>query len=189
MRYAGTSSSIASIDGMADRTVILYTFSKKYAMTGWRLGAAIAPIPVAQSIAKLNTNDESCTAHFVQWAGVEAITGDPSGAAAILATLQERRDAAVDALRTIPGLWVPRPDATFYLFANVTELMQAKGFDDVADFADAALKGCGVSFCTRRHFGRPQPGETSQYVRFAYSGMPADRIRTGIERLRDWVVG
>ena len=94
MRYSGESTSIASLPGMADRTVILYTFSKKFAMTGWRLGCAVAPVAVADQIAKINTNDESCTTHFVQEAGVEALR-DPSGAAALLAELERRRDAAV----------------------------------------------------------------------------------------------
>ena len=69
VRYLGQTQSIASLPGIAERTVILYTFSKKYAMTGWRLGAAIGPAPVIQAIARLNTNDESCTTHFVQYAG------------------------------------------------------------------------------------------------------------------------
>ena len=55
------------------------SFSKTFAMTGWRLGAAIAPKEIADVIAKLNTNDESCTTHFVQYGGVEAVTGDQSG--------------------------------------------------------------------------------------------------------------
>ena len=80
MRYSGTSTSIASLPGMRERTVILYTFSKKFAMTGWRLGAAIGPDELIAQIAKINTNDESCTTHFVQEAGVEALQGDQSGA-------------------------------------------------------------------------------------------------------------
>ncbi|MEN9506739.1 MAG: hypothetical protein RI958_2665 [Actinomycetota bacterium] len=187
MRYAGTSRSIASLPGMQDRTVILYTFSKKFAMTGWRLGAAIAPVEIAQSIAKLNTNDESCTAHFVQWAGVEAITGDQSGPAAMVDVLRARRDAAVDAVNAVPGMHTARPDATFYLFVNVTEALHATGHDDVAEFATAALHHTGVSFCTRRHFGRPQPGETDQYIRLAYSGISAEDITEGLGRLADWV--
>ncbi|MFA5774914.1 MAG: pyridoxal phosphate-dependent aminotransferase, partial [Ilumatobacteraceae bacterium] len=72
IRYAGESKSIISLPGMQERTVILYTFSKKYAMTGWRLGAAIGPSRIIERIACLNTNEESCTTQFVQWAGVEA---------------------------------------------------------------------------------------------------------------------
>jgi aspartate/methionine/tyrosine aminotransferase len=78
MRYSGVSKSIAALPGMLERTVILYTFSKKFAMTGWRLGASIAPTEISHQIAKLNTNDESCTTHFVQYGGVEGILGDQS---------------------------------------------------------------------------------------------------------------
>jgi aspartate/methionine/tyrosine aminotransferase len=187
MRYSGTSRSIASIPGMQERTVILYTFSKKFAMTGWRLGAAIGPTEVAEQIAKLNTNDESCTAHFVQWAGIEGVTGDQSGPAALVDILRTRRDAAVDAVSAVPGMHTARPEATFYLFVNVTQAMAAKGFTDVGEFATAALHNTGVSFCTRRHFGRPQPGEEQQYIRLAYSGISADDITEGLGLLRQWV--
>lgn len=186
MRYAGESTSIAALAGMAERTVILYTFSKKFAMTGWRLGCAAAPAEVAAMISKINTNDESCTTHFVQAAGVEALR-DPSGADALLAELRRRRDAAVAAIDRIPGVACATPDATFYLFPNVTEAMAITGHTDVGDFATAALHATGVSFCTRRHFGRPQPGEEQQYVRFAYSGIGPDDITEGLGRLADWI--
>ena len=186
-RYSGTSRSIASLPGMIDRTVILYTFSKKYAMTGWRLGAAIAPRPVAEILAKLNTNDESCTAQFVQAAGVGALDSPVSETAALLDELRRRRDAAHAELSRIPGLVCPRPESTFYLFANVTATMARMGFDAVGAFADAALRATGVSFCTRRHFGTPPPGETQQYVRFAYSGIGLADIAAGLSGLRQWV--
>jgi aspartate/methionine/tyrosine aminotransferase len=187
MRYSGQSTSIASLPGMAERTVILYTFSKKFAMTGWRLGAAIGPTAVAEAITKLNTNDESCTTHFVQAAGVEGVTGSQEGPHAILAELQRRRDAAHAELAAIPGMVCPKPEATFYLFPNVSAAMARMGFTDVSAFADAALRATGVSFCTRKHFGRPQPGETEHYVRFAYSGLGIDDIREGLSGLRRWI--
>ena len=187
MRYSGTSTSIASLPGMQERCVLLYTFSKKFAMTGWRLGAAIAPQPIADSIAKLNTNDESCTTHFVQAAGIEGVTGSQEGPAAILAELQRRRDAAWGELAQIPGFVCPKPEATFYLFPKVTEAMQRMGFTDVSDFATAALHETGVSFCTRKHFGRPQPGETDFFVRFAYSGLSTTDIAGGLSGLRRWI--
>ena len=187
MRYSGTSKSIASLPGMQERTVILYTFSKKFAMTGWRLGAAIGPLDIADSIAKLNTNDESCTTHFVQHAGVEGVRGDQSGTAKMLSVLQERRDGAVDILQSTNGVSLSKPEATFYLFADVTEAMRNKGFTDVGEFATAALHNTGASFCTRRHFGRPQAGEVRDYVRFAYSGIGVDDIRTGLGGLKKWI--
>jgi aspartate/methionine/tyrosine aminotransferase len=187
MRYSGTSSSIASLPGMQQRTAILYTYSKKFAMTGWRLGAIIAPVELANMVAKLNTNDESCTTHFVQHAGVEGLRGDQSECLAMLAVLRERRDAAVKAVNAIPGMSVSCPEATFYLFPDVTEAMARVGIDDVAEFAEAALHNTGVSFCTRRHFGRPQPGESRDYIRFAYSGISAEDITEGLGLLGQWV--
>ena len=187
MRYSGSSKSIAQLPGMLERTVILYTFSKKFAMTGWRLGAAIAPNELATMIAKLNTNDESCTTHFVQYGGVEAIRGDQSSVTTMLDTLRERRDTAVQMLNAMPGVNVHSPEATFYLFPEVTGAMKAKGIDDLAVFAEQALHATGVSFCTRRHFGRPQPGEERQYIRFAFSGINNKDIKEGLELFGKWI--
>lgn len=187
MRYEGKSKSIASLPGMAERTVILYTFSKKFAMTGWRLGAAIAPKEIADVIAKLNTNDESCTTHFVQYGGVEAVTGDQSGVPIMLNTLKQRRDTALELLRQMPGVKVHTPEAGFYLFPDVTEAMANKGITDLGDFAQQALHATGVSFCTRRHFGRPQEGENEQYIRLAFSGIDNSDISDGLKFMGEWI--
>jgi aspartate/methionine/tyrosine aminotransferase len=186
MRYAGKSASIASLPGMVERTVILYTFSKKFAMTGWRLGCAAGPEQVMAQFAKLNTNDESCTTHFVQAAGVAALQ-NPAPAAPIRVELQRRRDAALDALKQVPGLTVAKPDATFYLFPNVTRTVDKMGFKDVSEFATGALRNTGVSFCTRHHFGTRQSDEAQHYIRLAYSGISCEDIREGIGRLAAWV--
>lgn len=187
IRYAGKSSSLASIPGMRARSVILYTFSKKFAMTGWRLGAAIGPRAVIDIISKLNVNDESCSNHFVQHGALEGLTGDQSGPKAILDTLKERRDIAVELLNSMPGVSCPNPEATFYLFPEVTELMTRKGFgDDYASFAEDVLVKTGVSLCTRLHFGRPLPGETRRFVRLAYSGIDTEGIRKGLAALKTY---
>ena len=150
-------------------------------------GQRFHAVAIADAIAKLNTNDESCTTHFVQAAGAAGITGPQDGPLAILAELQRRRDAAWGELSQIDGLVCPRPDATFYLFPKVTDLMARMGFDEVGAFATAALHNTGVSFCTRKHFGRPQPGETDHFVRFAYSGLSVDDIHEGLSGLRRWI--
>lgn len=186
VRYDGVSRSLASLPGMKERSVILYTFSKKYAMTGWRLGAAIGPDAVVDLIATLNVNDESCTSHFTQWAGVEALRGDQSAARDILNTLRVRRDAAVELLNQTSGVRCFSPQATFYLFPDVTELMRKKGFDSYDEFRQAALEETGVSFCTRAHFGRASDDEGVRYVRFAYSGIDVADIREGLGQLKSW---
>ena len=189
IRYEGRSTSLASLRGMAERCVLLYTFSKKFAMTGWRLGAAIAPPAIAQVIAKLNVNDESCPNHFVQFGALEGLTGDQAGPRHIVAVLRERRDAAVGLLADMPGVRCAAPSSTFYLFANVTGAMRAKGFADVEEFRRALLRETGVSVCSRVHFGRSAAGEREQYVRLAYSGIDTAQIVEGLERLRAYLSG
>jgi len=187
VRYAGTSRSLASLPGMEERCLVLYTFSKRFAMTGWRLGACAGPKGLIDAISKLSVNDESCTNHFIQYAAIEALTGDQSGSCAILETLKERRDTAVDALNAIEGVSCFRPDATFYLFPNVTEAMENKGHADYDAFRRAVLEETGVSFCTRLHFGRERPGEADRYIRFAYSGIDAGRIDEGLAALKGYL--
>lgn len=186
-RYEGVSSSIASLPGMAERTVILYTFSKKFAMTGSRLGCAVAPREIAHVLSVLNTNDESCTTHYVQWAGIEALRGPQEPVQNMLDILRGRRDAACELLNAIPGMSVAVPQSTFYLFPDVTEAMARLGYTQVGDFASDALYKTGVSFCTREHFGRRLPGEERQYIRLAYSGIETDAIREGLGNLREWI--
>ena len=187
IRYKGKSQSLVSLPGMEDRCVILYTFSKKFAMTGWRLGAAIGPKEIISAIAKLNVNEESCSNHFIQVAAVEGLTGDQSGPRKILSILKERRDVAVDLLNSIKGVRCHRPNATFYLFPNVTEAMARKGFSSYPEFAEAVLQNTGVSFCTRVHFGRLLAGEKERYIRLAYSGIESDQIREGLGKLKAYL--
>jgi aspartate/methionine/tyrosine aminotransferase len=187
IRYGDEALSIASLPGMAERTVILYTFGKKFAMTGWRLGAAIGPKNVIDVITTLNVNEESCTNHFVQWAGIEALTGDQSGAEEILRVLKDRRDVAVEVLNAIPGISCYSPSATFYLFPDITEAMERVGAADYDTFRLASLRNTGCSFCTRLHFGRALPNETRRYARIAYSAIASDEIREGLGLLKQWL--
>lgn len=187
IRYEGKSTSLASVPGLAERCVILYTFSKKFAMTGWRLGAAIGPKEVIDVIAKLNVNDESCTNHFIQYAAIEALMGDQSPSRRILEILKERRDVAVDILNTTEGVRCYRPKATFYLFPDVTEAMKKMALTDYEAFSDRLLRETGVSVCTRLHFGRPLPGERNYYIRLAYAGIDVADIREALTRFKDFV--
>jgi aspartate/methionine/tyrosine aminotransferase len=182
IRYEGKSRSIASLPGMEDRTVILYTFSKKFSMAGWRLGATIGPKKIIDVIAKLNVNDESCTNHFIQYGALAGLSGDQSGPCRILEVLRERRDAAAAILNNVPGIRCFRPNATFYLFPNVTGLMKAKGYTHYEAFRKDVLHRTGVSFCTRMHFGRLLPGESDYYIRIAYAGIGLADLEEGLER-------
>ena len=186
IKYDGKSRSIVEIPGMRDRTVILYTFSKKYAMTGWRVGGSIGPEKIIKIISKLNVNAESCTTHFIQDAMVEALNGDQSGPNEILRRLKKRRDIAVSGLNAIDGIEISTPESTFYLFPKVNEIMKRKGFDSVEKLQLGALKNANVSFCTRDHFGRPQQDEVDYYIRFAYSGISVEDIEEGLKKLKTY---
>ena len=186
MIYEGKSRSIVEIPNMKERTVILYTFSKKFAMTGWRVGASIGPEKIIKIIAKLNINAESCTTHFIQEAMVEALTGDMSGAKEILNRLKKRRNVAVSGLNAIDGIDISMPRSTFYLFPNVTTIMKRKGFESIDELQVGALENANVSFCTRNHFGRPQEDEINYFIRLAYSGISAEDIDEGLKKLKSY---
>ena len=189
IRYEGKSTSLASLPGMAERCVILYTFSKRFAMTGWRLGAAIGPQEIIDVITKLNVNDESCPNHFIQYGAIEGLTGDQTETRKLLDTLKKRRDTTVDILNSIEGVHCFRPNATFYLYPNVTGAMQKKGLTDYDDFRRTVLHETGVSFCTRMHFGRPLKGEENFYIRLAYSGIDMAEIKEGLEKFKSFIQG
>ena len=184
--YEGDAKSIVSLPGMKERTVILYTFSKKFAMTGWRVGGSIGPKDIIKRIAKFNVNAESCTTHFIQNAMVEALNGDQSGSIEILKILKSRRDAAVKGLNAIDGIDILTPRTTFYLFPNVTKIMKRKGLLNIEDLQNNALTKANVSFCTREHFGRAQNDETDYYIRLAYSGISNEDIEEGLIALKNY---
>jgi aspartate/methionine/tyrosine aminotransferase len=184
VRFAGASRSIVSLPGMRERCVILYTFSKKYAMTGWRLGAAIGPKPIIDVITKLNVNIESCPNHFVQYGAVAALTDDQSGPREMMATLKGRRDAALEILNATPGIHCLTPETTFYLYPNVTGAVKKAGCADHESFRRLVLERTGVSFCTRLHFGHALDGEDQFYLRLAYSGVSTAQIQEGLGKLK-----
>ena len=184
--YEGDAKSIVSIPGMKERTVILYTFSKKFAMTGWRVGGSIGPKDIIKRIAKFNVNAESCTTHFIQNAMVEALNGDQSGSIEILKILKNRRDAAVNGLNAIDGIDILTPRTTFYLFPNVTKIMKRKGLLNIEDLQNNALTKANVSFCTREHFGRARNDEADSYIRLAYSGISTEDIEEGLIALKNY---
>lgn len=185
--YDGTPKSIASLPGMYERTLTMYTFSKKFAMTGWRLGGAIGPKEIIEQITRLNVNMESCTTHFIQHAGVAGLNAPKSETQEILDRLQGRRDILVKILNGIEGVEAHMPEAGFYVFPKITNLLQKIGFNDVEEFRKVVLKETGVSFCGRHHFGRPLETETDSYIRLAFSGIGKDDLQEGMNLFRNWI--
>ena len=188
IRYSDTPPlSIVNIPGMKERTVILYTFSKRFAMTGWRIGASIGPSRIIKQITRLNINDESCTNHFIQCALADSLGDIDTEAKDILSRLKERRDLSVEYLNSIQGISLSSPDSTFYLYVNVSNVMSDKGYDDIEKFRIDVLRSTGVSFCTRNHFGTPEENENKNYIRLAYSGINKNDIKEGMTKFKNWI--
>lgn len=180
--------SIAQLPGMRERTVILFTCSKQFAMTGWRLGAAVGDAKIIAAISKFNTNIESCTAHFLQQAVGEVLreAGDdlPALIAPLVDALRERRDALTDALNGIYGVDVTAPPSAFYSYAGIDAILRRKNLPDADALMRASLHETGLSFCTGAHFGE---APDTRHIRFAFSSVSVDDIRESMAGWKRWV--
>ncbi len=172
--YEGRHTSIAALPGMEPLAIVLDGFSKTYAMTGWRLGYGIMPAPMAQVVAKLQTNATSCTASFTQLAGVAALRGEQSSVEAMTAEFHRRRDAIVDGLREIAGFTCVRPEGAFYVFPNITRT----GYSSKA-LADRLLDEAGVACLSGTAFGEFGEG----HLRFSYANS-MENIQEALCRIR-----
>ncbi|MDE3088127.1 MAG: pyridoxal phosphate-dependent aminotransferase [Chloroflexota bacterium] len=180
--YDGTFSSLLSIPGMAERTILLDGFSKTYSMTGWRLGWGVMPEHLVPHITRLQTNSNSCVAGFTQYAGLEALTGPQSSVDAMVSAFRERRDTIVDGLNAVPGFKALRPRGAFYAFPNTS----GTGWDS-RKLADYMLNEAGVACLSGTAFGSPGEG----YLRFSYANSLENikkallRIREAAEKIQD----
>jgi aspartate/methionine/tyrosine aminotransferase len=119
--FSGEYKSIWSLPGMAERTVIIDGFSKSFAMTGWRLGYAVAPVEVIDAMDLLVLNTFTCTAEFTQVAAIEALRDSTNAVDAMVAEYRKRRDQLVAGLNQIPGFRCQAPDGAFYAWVNIED--------------------------------------------------------------------
>jgi len=175
--YEGEHVSIASLPGMAERTIVLDGFSKTYAMTGWRLGYAILPERLVTPFSRLIINSVSCTSSFSQIAAAEALLGPQDEVVEMVREFRTRRDLIVDGLNAIPGVSCLRPHGAFYVFPDVS----GTGLTG-AELADKLLYEAGVSVLAGTAFG--QVGRN--HIRVSYANSQA-KIRDALERIRSVV--
>ena len=119
--FTGEYKSIWSLPGMAERTVVIDGFSKSFAMTGWRLGYAVAPTQVIDAMDLLVLNTFTCTAEFTQVAAIEALRDSTNAVATMVAEYRKRRDQFIAGLARIPGFRCQAPDGAFYAWVNIEE--------------------------------------------------------------------
>jgi aspartate/methionine/tyrosine aminotransferase len=164
--------SIASLPGMAERTIIVDGFSKTYAMTGWRLGFGIMPESLAERMGLLLTHSVGCTAHFTQLAGVEALTGPQEEAFMMVAEYQRRRDLIVDGLNRLQGIHCLKPQGAFYAFPNIQKTKKSS-----QEVANLMLDG-GVAVLPGSAFGSYGEG----YLRVVFANS-VENIKRALERM------
>ncbi|MBS1249606.1 MAG: Aspartate aminotransferase [Chloroflexi bacterium] len=167
--------SIAALPGMVERTVIMDGFSKTYSMTGWRLGYGIMPESLADKVGLLLTHSVGCTAHFTQYAGIEALTGPQEEVEEMVAEYARRREVIVAGLNALPGVTCQNPQGAFYVFPNIRAL--GKSSHEVADWL---LEEAGVALLPGSAFGEYGEG----YLRLSYANS-VENIELALERMGD----
>ena len=172
--YEGEFVSFYAQPGMHARSILLDGFSKSYAMTGWRLGYGVMPVDLAEHVTRLMVNSNSCTASFVQLAGVAALQGDHTPVTRMVAEFKRRRDLLVDGLNRLPGVSCRRPRGAFYVFPNVTRTGRPS-----AEVADRLLQEAGVAVLSGSAFGAHGEG----YLRISYANSEAN-LTKALERMR-----
>ena len=169
--------SIASLPEMLSRTIIVDGFSKTYSMTGWRLGYGIMPIELAEKVSLLLTHAIGCTAHFTQFAGLEALSGPQNAVGDMIEAYQERRDVLLAGLNSIPGIRCQLPGGAFYAFPNI------KSFGISADkMANMILDQANVALLPGTSFGKYGGG----YLRIVFTNS-LENIRIAVERIGNFL--
>lgn len=175
--YEGNHESIASLPGMKEKTILLDGFSKTYAMTGWRLGYGVMWKDLAQKIAQLMVNSNSCTCAFTQMAGMEALKGPQDEPARMVAAFKKRREVIVSGLNNVDGVTCRKPRGAFYVFPNITGVGM-----DCRKLSDYLLTNAGVAVLPGTSFG--QYGEGFLRLSFANS---IEKIEKALDRISEAV--
>lgn len=181
IRYEGRADSIAAFPGMAERTVIVDGFSKTYAMTGWRLGYGVMPARLTEPMTTLLINNVSCTATFVQYAGLAALTGPQDAVTGMVSRLKAKRDLLTRGLNAIDGVRCATPAGAFYCFPDVGAVLDRTGLS-AESFAERLLAEQRTAVLAGTAFG---PGGAG-HLRLCYATEPA-ALERALERLQAFV--
>ena len=167
--------SVASLPGSKDRVIIAGSFSKTFAMTGWRMGYVLAPKPLVDAVSKLQSQSTSNPNSITQYAALEAMRGPMDSVATMLAEYARRRERILAGLRAIPGITCATPQGAFYVFPSIATHLNAKMPDDVAA-AKQLLEREHVAVVPGEPFGAPG------HLRISYA-TSMERIEEGLRRL------
>lgn len=172
--YDQNYTSIFTLPGMQERTIIVDGFSKSFAMSGWRLGYAVVPETLLEALRLLIVNTYTCASEFIQYAGVEAMTDSDKMVSRMMGEFSERREQFVAALNDIPGFRCSLPDGAFYAWVNIEETGLT-----ATDLSHILLEEAGVAGIDGQAFG----DNGRNFLRFSFASS-TERLREAVVRIR-----
>jgi aspartate aminotransferase len=179
LNYTGKRFSVGSLRECKERMIVVGSLSKTYAMTGWRLGYALAPAPVISAMQKLQSQSTSNPTSIVQKAAVAGLKGPQQCVEEMRLEYIRLRDHVINGLRSIPGVTCSLPQGAFYVYPNVSSFFGRGGVRSAAEVAGRLLREAHVAAVPGEGFG------TAEHIRISYptTTMELDR---GIERMRNF---
>jgi aspartate aminotransferase len=178
--YDGRPYSVASIPGSKPTVLVAGTVSKTYAMTGWRIGYALAPEPIIGAMMKLQSHSTSNPTSIAQKAAIEALNGPQDSVPQMLAEYRRRRDFIVPRLRQMPGVECSMPAGAFYAYPNLRVALDRGGIRTPLEFADRLLKEAHVAVVPGEAFG------TDAHVRISYATSMKE-LERGLDRIHKFL--
>lgn len=179
--YESEPFSIASMPGASDNVLVAGSLSKTYAMTGWRIGFALAPKPIIDAMMKLQSHTTSNPTSISQKAAVEALRGPQDSIPSMLAEYRKRRDFVVERLRAIPGVRSGQPKGAFYAYPNISAGFR-NGIASALQFSERLLAEEHVAVVPGEAFG------TSEHVRISYATSMTE-LERGLGRIEHFIRG
>jgi aspartate aminotransferase len=172
--------------GLAEQVITISGVSKSYAMTGWRMGWAIAPLSVTKAMGNVQSQETSNPSSISQYAALAALEGDQACIESMRVEFEARRDLVCQRLRALPGIRCPIPDGAFYAFFNVEsyfgKTLKGRKITDSASFCAAALETVHVNLVQGSAFG------AEGYVRLSFA-TSREQINRGVDKLAEFLKG
>lgn len=177
--YDGRPFSVGSLPGARERAIVVGSLSKTYAMTGWRIGFALARPELIHAMLKLQSHTTSNANSIAQRAAIEALLGPQDAVREMCGEYRRRRDFIVAGLGAIPGIRCPMPQGAFYAFPNVSEFLGKNRFASSSDLASRLLREARVATVPGEAFG------ASEHIRLSYA-TSMRQIEQGLERMKQF---
>ena len=178
--YEGKPFSIASVPGAKEKVVVAGSLSKTYAMTGWRIGFALAPQEIIGAMMKLQSHSTSNPTSIAQKAAIEAMLGPQESVGEMLAEYRKRRDFVVARLQKIPGVKITMPKGAFYAYPNISVAFGSGRVKTAMDFASELLAKSYVAVVPGEAFG------TNEHVRISYATSMTE-LERGLDRIEKFI--